>query len=235
MVSEFAMSEIRSHERMGFAFSHEEVIRLNALGLEVDHGAEAASDYALPRVAFLAGLTLREPTIAHEMWMDRVAQVSEFDDAASMVAVHAFALTRDADELPPVDAGFRISAAVEWFAASKLRKVTIRQLVSALEYVRYGCDQVSCEYPADAQGKGAAKERREIGSVAVGVMREALAVGIGLSLADLRSLTVAEAYGITRKAIEAKGAEGSEKSRIARANDRFYKTLDEMVDKKKGK
>lgn len=232
MVSEFAMSEIRSYERNGFTFTYEEVIRLNALGLAVDHGEDAAENYALPRVAFLAGLTFREPTIEHEMWLDRVRGTVDFSDAQSLIIIHAFALTREAKKLPPINARFRLKLCVDWFMLSKLRKVTFRQLVSALEYVRYGCDEIACEYPADAAGKSAAKEKRELASVAVGVMRDAIALGVGLSLNDIRTMSVAEVSRITQKAIQANGAIEEEETKNARANALFYRTLEQIIKEK---
>lgn len=63
MISKLAKQTIEKWQSEGLKPTFDDVIRLNALGLKVEHGSEACEFSAVPRVAFLGDYTLFEPTV----------------------------------------------------------------------------------------------------------------------------------------------------------------------------
>lgn len=230
MISEFAMIEIRARERAGITFSHEEVIRLNAIGLAVDHGEQSAKNYLLPRVAFLAGVTFREPTIAHELWVDEVCKWCDLRDSQTALLVKAYAYSRDAERLPKPFGKMRVRLAIEWFKRTRLTKCTFHQLINVMDYVTNGCAHEIGEYPEPLNKRPVDSE---LESIAVGVMRDCVAVDIGLSLDDIKRLTLSEAESAIERTLAMRGNGEDEKARLSRANADFSRTLDAICEQKK--
>lgn len=56
MISKMAMEDIDSLAAEGINLTPQEIIRLNAFGLKVEKGTDAAEQFALPRVALLGEL-----------------------------------------------------------------------------------------------------------------------------------------------------------------------------------
>ena len=69
MISQYAISEIDDLIKDGLQPSPSDIIRLNALGLKVDHGIDDSPLYTRRRAARLGSAWIREPTIAHHIFM----------------------------------------------------------------------------------------------------------------------------------------------------------------------
>ena len=186
------------YERMtaeGVKFTPEDIIRLNALALKVKLSGKAFGAAHLPRAIFLddggvfrAPLVLRQPTLAHELWIERTGAFMNLADNRTFRLVYAFALSREAIALPsPLDRR-RVVKAVFSFASRRLGRLTYRQLADAIDYVLFGPDWMAGEIPPSR----AAHTPSDQTSPALGVMIGAVARRLALSLDDLGRLTCDE-------------------------------------------
>ena len=87
----------------GVKFTLDDDILLNALAVKVRLSQNAARTTHLPRLAFMprdswwrAPLVLREPTIAHDLWLEMAGRWIDTSRDASFLFLHAFALSRRA-------------------------------------------------------------------------------------------------------------------------------------------
>ena len=99
MTSKLAKSTIEKWWSEGLKPTVEDIVRLNALGLKVENGAEAYDFAACPRVAFLGDYMLFEPTVGKRAWMDTAKQALR-DDYQTQLYFVAWALNCPDDELP---------------------------------------------------------------------------------------------------------------------------------------
>ena len=93
MISEMAMEDIEALRADGIEVTPRDVVRLNALGLKVERAERASSDFAMPRVAFLGRMPLREPTIAAELWFDETGHVFDHEDGDTILLLRAFSMS----------------------------------------------------------------------------------------------------------------------------------------------
>ena len=206
MVSETAMSSIEAMIAAGLHPTPRDIIRLNAIGLRLE-AANARrvqdSTHLLPRVAQVSpDLWFRQPTIGHEIWIEKVERLLDPDDYMSSMAVRAFALSRDIADLPDADSPRAVDKAVRAFAKS-CAHLTREQILEALRYAVIGCDPSACEHPAvrksgDGDGDEAPLDWGEC--VAVGVLNEGRAVLWGISEADMRRMTTRQLSDVIERA-----------------------------------
>ena len=197
MVSGMFLKDYRRLVAEGVKLAPEEIIRLNALAVKAKLAAEPFASTHLPRVVFLDGFSLREPTLAHELWLERVARWFDLDDVRVFRYVYAFALSRAADELPDADNARRCIRRVYAFAERKVLKLTRDQLDDAIDYALFGADWTAGELPAPREGKGAALADE---SLAVGVMCGNVARRLPLTLDEAKGMTLANLLEIQRRA-----------------------------------
>lgn len=199
MTAQFVLDDIEEIERStGRRVPPRDVIRLNAIGLRAKANENKYATTCLgylPRVAQLApGKFFRQPTIGHEIWLEKVEQFAE-DDFETVLAVRAFAMSRATDALPdPFDVD-AVRLAVEKFAED-YREFTRDQILAALDYVVRGANPCRGEF-APSVTRNADDERlpdvtegedwKEC--IALGVLHDAKVVLWGINQKELEAMT----------------------------------------------
>lgn len=143
MQSKLAASDYAALVKDGLQPTFSDAIRLNAAGLRVERAADAVPLGAPPRVAYLGDWCLWEPTLGRLMWLDRARQM--VGDAASDLALSAFACWASDADLPDLKSVDALVRAVEKFRDKVLREYTLSQVVAAVSYAMDGAD------PADGE------------------------------------------------------------------------------------
>ena len=210
MVSITAIEEAERLAAEGTPLTPREIVRLNALGLAMERGERESVAFALPRVAFLGDVVLREPTMGHEIWLDEARRIVDFGDVDTSLAMHALAFSvTDPDDLPGLGK-IRIFCAMRRFQR-RVKIYTRRQIAAACRWLRKG------EEPMD-----------ESFSVAVGVLIDGVAIATGLSVGDARRMTRAQLYRAEDTALKLRGRDISDGIKEDAKGD-FYATLDELI------
>lgn len=230
-----AESDWNALRERGLNPTFDDAITLNALGLKWKAaGGKAATtsmDY-LPRVAKISErIAFRQPTIGHEVWLEKVERLTE-PTFETELAVKAFALSRQASELPDPEDPKSITEAVETFAR-ECADHTHEQLYAAIDYVIHGASQ--CEGVLCPLMKTEDEERAPDGSededwkecVALGVMFEGRAVLWGITQKELESMTRRQADDLIHRAYVFQKVETSDPAEYYR--DGYYTKLDEIT------
>ncbi len=210
MVSALFKKDYRILTAEGVALSPDEVVRLNALALKVKLAAKPFLDTHRPRILFLPGFTLREPTVAHEIWLERVAEYFDMDDNRIFRFVYAFALSRVAAKLPDALRPNRVIRKVFAFAKKRLLPLTGETLADAIDFILYGADWTAGEFtpsPSLAHQKATAQTQASPSSPAlspseppspvVGLIVGANARRLPLTLSDARRMTAGQLLAAT--------------------------------------
>lgn len=227
MVSETAEGDIEGMIARGLKPTVRDIIRLNAVALRFERGAHTASYFALPRVAFLGDLVLRQPTIGHELWLDKVQQCVEMDDdsdfACRLYAAHVADHHDLADPYKRKDVKAAVEACLKAFSA-----FTFEQVRLALDYVERGERPEAGEHPALEPAKEDADTLTAADSVALGIVHDGIASRLGISLADMRTMTRGELLAVVSAALD---GEGRDERVYRRHRNDYFRTLDEISDR----
>lgn len=232
MISRTAIDALDELTEKGLRPTPEDVVRLNAAGLKLEaaRGKNVGDcTYLLPRVAAISEtISFRQPTIGHEIWLDKVAQVADTDDYQTLLSLNAFALSRPVDDLPdPYDRAAVKDAAGAFLET--LRDYTRDQIYAAINYCRYGADVTAGEKTATTATDGdlPADESPDWDEcVAVGVLNEGRAVLWGMSAAEMKRMTASELSAVISRA--RLYHQMPESSSVDFWTGRFYATLDEI-------
>lgn len=211
MLSAMFRRDYAAFRAQGLDPAPEDVVRLNALAVRVRLASKAARSSHLPRLAFLprdsrwrAPLVLREPTVAHDLWLEQAARFIDCDDDRNWLLVNAFALSRPADALPDAFAPRKVVRAVFRFAAKRLVRFTAGQLSAAVEYALFGADWTAGEAGGERRRAADGDPVRQLAEIAnsptVGLLTEARALRLPLSLDDAKRLTASELAEAVRAA-----------------------------------
>lgn len=205
MLSAMFRRDFASFEAQGLHMTPEDVVRLNALALRVRLSTTAPRSAHLPRLVFMprdsawrVPLTLREPTVAHDLWIDQAFRFVDGDDDRNWLFVHAYALSRPASALADPFSPRRVVRAVYRFAAKRLVRFTREQISAAVEYCLFGADWTAGESGgADRRERKAAERYPAIDDPAlhsptIGVLADCRALRVPLSLDDAKRLTASE-------------------------------------------
>jgi hypothetical protein len=224
MTSDLAENEVAAMVAQGLKPTVRDIVRLNAIALRIQYGTYNTEKYALPRVAFLGSLALRQPTIAHELWLDRVTAIVDMDDQ-SYFACRLYVASRPAAALcDPLDRKL-VKAEVEKCLAD-FGAYTLEAVSLALRYVWVGGGELDAERPAPRPHDDTMPDLPPDASIALGALHDGVAVKLGISLADLRSMTRTQLLSVIHSAV---GMDGDAKGRaIGRARIDFFRTLDEI-------
>lgn len=214
MLSAMFRRDFASFEAQGLRMTPEDVVRLNALALRVRLSATAPRSAHLPRLVFMprdsvwrAPLVLREPTIAHDLWLEAAARFVDCDDVRNFNWLHAYALSRPAETLPDPFRPRRLVRAVYRFAAKRLCRFTAEQLGAAVEYCLFGANWTAGELAgADRREKKdseryPAADDPALRSTTIGVLADCRALRIPLALDDAKRLTASELAETVRDAL----------------------------------
>ena len=146
-LSDQFLKDYRQMSAQGVKFTPEDIVLLNALSVKTQLSSTAARDVHLPRLAFMPRVSLfsvppvfREPTIAHEIWLEGASRWIDTSGDRAFYALHAYALSRRAEKLPDADSRAKVVKAVFKYAKNTLARYTRAQLTSAIDYVLFGAD-----------------------------------------------------------------------------------------------
>lgn len=208
-----AMEDVRSLKRKGIEIEPEEIVRLNALGVVAESNPTSSSFYSIPRCAFLSSgddeddiLTFREPTIGHQLWMDRVFQAYDEDDETTRFMVTAYAITKDWNELPTWSNFSKLKKEIVRFLKS-LSKYTLSQVSNCVMYCLNGNNANDQEYPEILPSVDKDDEclPNQQASSTIGVIHEAQALNLGIPLEDAKGMTKSELQSVLLRAYDYKG------------------------------
>ena len=206
MIADTFRKDYRQMTAQGVKFTPEDIVRLNALAVKVKLSQTAARDVHLPRLAFLPRLgwwrgeiVLREPTIAHELWMERAAQWIDIEDDRNFYFLNGYALSRPAERLADAFRARRVIREVDRFAAKRLALYPPAQLSAAVDYVLYGADWTVGEHGPDAGRVGnvpgasrPGEPKSETSSIVIGLLTRGRALRLPISLDDAMRMTASE-------------------------------------------
>lgn len=167
------------------------MIRLNALGVKAEKGSNSVSFYALPRCVFIGDLCFREPTIGHEIWFDDVSRQFDLESQVTEFVLRAFMMSRSEEDLPSTANIPEVKYQLDKFVHKTISKLTLRQLTHAITYCTCGCNPLDDEEPLVPLDITSDDEDIDVTdtSLAIGVVREGQALGLGISLADAKKMT----------------------------------------------
>ena len=234
MISEMAMADVAQMEAEGLRPTPRDIVRLNALALvfEGRKKRNLESLYAFPRVAAIDEKRwFREPTVGHEIWLAKVRRWICENDFETLLAVHAFALSRSAADLPDGDSREAVRQAVEAYA-NELRDFTKEQIFAAIDYVKNGCDQTVGEEPpppkseAGSPAEGSADWTE---CIALGVLHEGRAVLFGVSESEMRGMTRRQLEAVIGRAYDVHGM--SRRGEEDEALGDYNRTLDSIRER----
>lgn len=203
MISELARRDADKLRDKGVTLSLEECVRLNSLGLAVEHSARLHQPYLLPRVAIVEGLVLREPSLAQQVWLDDYLRIVDSMDNVTTLCVSAFAYSTPPDKLPDITDP---EACLKAVAATydKIKSVGIRALASALNYIALGTNGADGEYAPRPRGEKQPEIREEDDvSIALGILLDGTVLRLGITLSEARKLTRSQIEEIRDEAISA--------------------------------
>lgn len=225
MISEMAKDDFEELERQGLRPSFADAVRLNALALKCDMTPfDGMCD--LPRVAFLGSLAFREPTIGHTIWIDTVLRWCDRYDLSTAVAVYAYALSRNLDALPDANDRDATRKAIDDFTAGPLSPFTLVQVRCAIDYAQWGANAVAKEYPPPRAD--AAKFEDDVpASLGAGAVVETLALGFGVSIRDVCSLTISKTRMLQSAALSKAGVDVAKRRKGDAVGD-YYAALGEI-------
>ena len=205
MISQMCLEDIEQMKRDGLEPTPSDIIKLNALACKFEQQKSRfafADAYSLPRVAAIAdGVWFRQPTIGHEIWLDKVARFVDMDDYNTVLALNAYALSRDYDRLPDGDDVASVQTALDDFLKS-MSGYMKEQIYAAIDYVKNGID-ANDELPESKKKDNSTVDRLDC--IAIGVMHEAQAVMWGMTAAELKKMTRSQVQAMTHKAYELHG------------------------------
>lgn len=237
MVSELAMEDIEALRADGVEVTPRDVVRLNAFGLKVERGSRSAEFHVMPRVAFLGDVAFREPTIADDLWLERVSAIYDTDHPQTLLFLRAVSLS--SSELPDPTDRAALRAAVAAFCDGPCAKYTLQQLGAAVMYAVAGNSPEDFEQPAevtDADGRERIeappdREHHEEPMVA-GIIRDGVVMQLG-DVQSLKKLTRTQLAALVVYAQEVRYREAAERSAHAAALADYLRVKDEIANRKK--
>ena len=211
MIADLFRKDYRQMTAQGVKFTPEDIVLLNALAVKVRLTQNAARTTHLPRLAFLPGklgrlgkfgrffmffctfrtsqtLVLREPTIAHEMWIEQAQRYVTIDSDRTFDLLHGYALAPPAEKLPDIFDPKRLIRTVFTWCARNLAHLTREQLSSAVDYCLFGADWTACERVKSEENSQLSTHN----SPTIGLLTECRALRLPISLDDARRMTASE-------------------------------------------
>lgn len=207
MIADLFRKDYRQMTAQGVKFTPEDIVLLNALAVKVRLSQNAARTTNLPRLAFLPKkrsflslfthrsslIVLREPTIAHEMWIEQATHYIKMDSDRAFDLLHGYALAHPAEKLPDVFDPKRLIRKVFTWCARHLAHLTREQLSSAVDYCLFGADWTAGERgPAQSTKHQSPSTGEGVASPTIGLLTEARALRLPISLDDAKRMTASE-------------------------------------------
>lgn len=148
-------------------------------------------------------------------------------DYQTIFAVHAYALSRDCDQLcSPFDKQTLIEEIKKFL--DSVKHSTEDQIFAALNYVQNGLYSESCEYPArmkiDDEEHTEVEDWREC--IALGTIHEAQSILYGMTAAEAKLMTREQLDAVIHRAYAVQGISGDKAGSYELGC--YYRTLDEI-------
>ena len=178
-LSPMAREEIASFELSGVHLTPEQIVHLNDLAWRVTRGGNSEM-IAAPRVAWAGSVPLFEPTIAAEMWVKDYAFFWWHGASATMATAWACANCLTDGFFDGQTDEKTVRRAIEKWQRGL--SCTMQQLLVALGYALTG-DAEPIEQAETAQGEALDVQ----GCPYQATINDALAAGLGVSIADLKA------------------------------------------------
>ncbi len=237
MISQMAMEDIDSLAEEGIKLTPQEIIRLNAFGLKVERGTDTAERFALPRVAVLGKLTLRQPTIGSEIWMSQASQVCETSSAETFLVLRLYSLSKDQSQL--VDPYDRDKLLEELTAMKEvILPFTYEQVTGALDYVVAGLNHFDGEKKSTRRRKDEEDDDNiedfddEYSCIEIGMLKDGMVLKLG-TLQELKTMTTSGLQMLLQYATEVKYYESAYKSNKNKRLIEYYSVLEDIKDNHK--
>ena len=222
----------------GVEFTPEDIVRLNALSVKARRSRTAARDVHLPRLAFMPRdswwrepIVLREPTIAHDLWLEAAERWIDTSKGTNFLFLHAFALSRRVEALPDADRPKAVVKAVVRFAAKRLCRFTRHQLRAAVEYALFGADWTAGETSAGVKECGSEGVDSPTPplphSPTLGLLTDCRMLRLPISLDDAMRMTASELTEATNRAWDQDG-KFDPKASHARAFGEYVRAREEI-------
>ena len=228
MIADLYRKDRRQMVAQGVKFTLDDDILLNALAVKVRLSQNAARTTHLPRLAFLPGrgnreqgswirkilsfivrrssfIVLREPTIAHEMWLEQVQRYITIDSDRTFDLLYGYALAHPAEKLPDIFDPKRLIRKTFTWCARHLAHLTREQLSAAVDYCLFGADWTAGERGPEKVVVGSRSRTDDVknstvglglptttNSPTIGLLTEARALRLPISLDDAKRMTASE-------------------------------------------
>lgn len=228
MVSKMAMGDIESMLDEGLNPSPADIIRLNAMGLKVEHSQNEPDLSVLPRVAFCGDVAFHEPTVGSEIWLNEAQCHFNSEDFETVLLLRAFALhyARQLDVLPDSSDANKVQNALEDFRNNVLKNLTVREITAGVLYASYGASSESLESPPIKDDEEPATTDKET-CYELGLLRRGVILKIG-TWDELKKITPSALDAmITIKLIQMYG-KGEQTRLHTQASGDYWRTLDEI-------
>ena len=211
MTVDLFKKDYRQMKAQGVEFTPEDIVLLNALAVKVRLSRNAARTTHLPRLAFLPKrrsgvlaafrreIVLREPTIAHEMWLEQAQQYITIDCDRTFDLIYGYALAHPAEKLPDIFDPKHLIRTVFTWCAKHLAHLTREQLSAAVDYVLFGADWTACEHcslgrldDCKIESPNHPITQSSNPSPTIGLLTEARAIRLPITLDDAKRMTASE-------------------------------------------
>lgn len=138
---------------------------------------------------------------------------------------------RMGEELPDWNKPKKVKKLIQNFIENDLKGFTARQILSCVNYCLYGSSFYIDEMPySDLTPTDEDIEKAEEISCVIGVVHEAQAMKLGISMSDMKSMTKSELQSVIDRALERDGVDVRKNNRNATVAD-YYKTLEHIKNK----
>ncbi len=231
MVSKMAMEDIESLHEQGIDLTPQEIIRLNAFGLKVERATDSVEHFALPRVAILGNIVLREPTVGSEIWMHKAGQVFDMTHVDTWTTLRVYSLSKDQAELPDPFDKKKMSDEIQSLVML-LKPYTFNQMITALNYAVQG------DLPWNGEDRGKKKTCEdedgeelddENSCVEVGMLNNGMVLRLG-SIEEMKGLTTSTMHMLIQYKSEIDFMEASVKDHKNQRLGNYYLVLDEIKE-----
>lgn len=175
-------------------------------------------------------MVFREPTIEQEIWFENAARIFNTDDDTTLFLTRAFSM-RMGEELPDWSKPKKVRKQIDEFIKKELKGFTARQILSSVNYCIYGSDATVDEFPCSefTPTEEDIEKAAEMSNV-IGVVHEAQAMRLGISMEEMKRMTKSELQSVINRALEREGVDVRKDNKNATIAD-YYRTLEHIKKK----
>lgn len=151
MLSDLATSALAELRAKGLKPSDADIVHLHALALKVQFAEDSTEVYAAPRVAWLGGVAIHEPTLAARLWLaDHADRMASDDNTLLLLKLWACAHAQEPGFFARKHMFSSLLVREEvaiWLRVSGVDCHTVHQVRNVLAYVYDGSALDALEFP----------------------------------------------------------------------------------------